>query len=186
MGCLLDGSVYWWTEMEGFRFVDEGSARPGGVGLSASGNALVATREGEHGPLATIWYLDGSSIDLDPIVRACQDAPMGSSGLGLSADGSLAVVCDSDCETEQGFLWEARTGATPLADAGSGARAVTCSDDGSTFVGYGTDPESGLQTPVLWRADGRAERFLGTGPTGLALDVSADGGAVVGQASSAP
>jgi len=182
MGCLLNGSVYWWTEMEGFRFIDAGTTHPGGVGLSASGNALVANRRKDGQTVTTIWYLDGSSIDLDPILQACGSDPVETRGLGLSDDGTVAVICDSDCQTEQGFLWSTRSGTRPLAGVAPGSRAVTCSDDGTTAVGFSEDVQTGLHQPVLWRDGGTAEHFLGADSRGEALDVSANGQVVVGQA----
>jgi len=93
MGCLLGGSVYWWTADDGFRFLDQGGLDMGFIDMSADGKALSASRSVDGASVPTTWYVDGTSIDLASLGDTnCRTT-------AVSTDGGSAV---GFCEHPQG------------------------------------------------------------------------------------
>jgi hypothetical protein len=184
MGCLLNGAVYWWSRKEGFRFLDPGSPRQSGVGMAAGGGALVASKSLKDGSATALWYADGTSIILDPPLKACRDESTQCGGFDLSSDGSVVVGLAANCETRTGFVWSRKAGLDPLPgpEAGQG-EGLAVSADGNTIVGFTTHTGSDDPCPTLWRRGADPASFMGADVVGKALNVSLDGRYVVGQAS---
>jgi len=183
MGCVLGGSVYWWTEGDGYRFLDTGTSDLGGVGMSANGNALVAARSIDGGSVAAIWYMDGRSIDLSPLSWECGEGHRVDGGFDLNADGTIAVGQADDCDGDAGFLWSMTDGIHNLGlPGGADSRAAAVSADGGTVVGFCEHPREEYRQPALWSGDGQPHLFLGADRPGEAHNISPDGCIVVGQA----
>ncbi|MFT5314556.1 MAG: hypothetical protein ACI9UK_000377 [Candidatus Krumholzibacteriia bacterium] len=183
MGCLLDGAVYWWAASHGFRFLDAGSPTLAGVGMSAGGNAMIAARKTPAGTVPTIWYRDGSSVELGLVPDKCRVESHADSGYDLSGDGSIAVGQGTSCDAAVGFIWSRAVGlhTVPLV-VGADSRATAVSGSGQTVVGFCEHPTSGYRRPVVWQDESAPQFFLGEATAGEAHNVSLDGRYVVGQA----
>jgi hypothetical protein len=183
MGCLLGGAVYWWTAADGFRFLDEGSPNQGGVGMSATGNALIAAREIDGGTVPTIWFLGGSTVDIGFLADECRTIVHADLGYDLNADGTMAVGQSTTCDAATGFVWTRDQGLLGLPHGlADDSRASAVSADGRTVVGFCDHPVTGFRRPALWRDGQGPILFLGPDRAGEALNISLNGGLVVGQA----
>ncbi len=183
MGCLLGGEVYWWTAIEGFRFLNVGSNTPGGVGMSAAGNALIASRTTDTGTAPAIWYRDGSFTELGVLTSNCRDEFLTDLGYDLNADGTIAVGRADSCQIEKAFIWSRQSGPHSLAGAArADSRSMAVSADGQTVVGFCEHPTEGFRRPAVWRDGAGPHLFLGHGRVGEALNISLNGQMVVGQA----
>jgi probable HAF family extracellular repeat protein len=184
MGCLLGGTVYWWTAHDGFRHLAAGSPSHGDVSMSAQGNALVAARATASGAVPTIWFQDGTTLAIGtPGTAACPDKSGDDQSFDLNADGSLAVGSSRNCDRDVGFVWSPRSGPRELAATSHPVtRGVAVSADGQIIVGYCEGSEAGVRLPAMWRGDSRADLFLGHERAGEARNISLDGEWIVGQA----
>lgn len=183
MGCVLDGSVWWWTARGGYRLLDEGDPSLGHVGMAADGSALAAARRGPAGPLPAVWYADGRRVDLGFLPADCPGEPLVDYRFDMSANGGAAVGLETDCAEERAFLWTAGGGLRSLqGEEGTGTKATAISADGLTVVGWSENPGDGVRRPALWRNGNGPHLILGKGRAGEATNVSLDGRVVVGQA----
>jgi hypothetical protein len=183
MGCLLNGSVYWWSAADGFRFLFDGALPSSGVGMSAGGKALAAGRTTDRGSLATIWYAGGASLVLEPLLKGCpQEGPV-STGFDLSADGSVVVGMTANCRDHLGFRWSRKGGLADLdTPAGFGSEARAVSGDGLTTAGFLIAEQTGDPRAAIWREGRPAQLILGQERPSQALNISPSGRFVVGQA----
>jgi uncharacterized membrane protein len=183
MGCLLGGAVYWWNAADGFRFMDAGSPTQGGVGMSANGKALIATRSTSAGTVPAIWYNDGTFQEIGLPLADCQDDNHSDLGFDLNADGNLAVGQMEYCEVGRAFLWNRNSGPQSLTTTPNlGSRGTAVSADGQVIVGFYDHPREGYRRPALWRNGVGPELFMGHDRSGEALNISLNGQMVVGQA----
>lgn len=183
MGCLLDGSVYWWTRARGFHFMDEGPGNHHIVGMSHDGSSLIATKNGDDGPRPTIWLRDGSAIDLGSLQGDCNMNHQYDGGFDLSANGTIAVGQTATCSAEVAFVWTPVDGIQELpTTSGADSRGTAVSAQGNLVAGYCEHPSEGFPRPAIWR-DGQGPTFiLGDQSSGEARNVSPNGRFVVGQA----
>jgi uncharacterized membrane protein len=183
MGCLMDGSVYWWTRARGFHFMDEGPRDNHGVGMSADGSSIIAAMNGENGPRPTIWLRDGSTIDLGSLQGDCNMNHSNDGGFDLNSDGTIAVGQTASCSAEVAFVWSRAEGLHGLPNlGGSDSRGTAVSADGGLVVGYCEHPVEGFPRPAIWHDGQGPTLILGDGSSGEARNVSPNGRFVVGQA----
>jgi len=183
MGCVVGGAVYWWTTGDGYRYLDTGTDAGGGVGMAPDGTALIAARATTDGAVPTVWYADGSSVNLGSLVRGCDGDHPADCGFDLSADGSVAVGQVATCDANVGFIWNRSGGIRRIGEPAPGdSRSTAVSADGSLVVGYCDHPDNGYHQPALWRDEVGPELFLGEHMAGEALGISLNGRHVVGQA----
>lgn len=183
MGCLLGGAVYWWTSEEGFRFLDPGIATQGGVGLAADGGSLIAAKSGHGKTLPSIWFRDGSSIDLGIIPRDCDMDHLTDGGFDINGDGTVAVGQTASCTAEVAFVWTPGNGLQDLpGPKKTDSRGMAVSADGRTIVGFCEHPDKGFRRPTLWLQGEGPVLILGPNRAGEAMNVSLNGRFIVGQA----
>ncbi len=146
------------------------------VGYATIGNSTVAYRWTHGGGFSSIGDLPGSSVFAIPH--------------GLSIDGQVIVgesrSSASGSNSTQAFRWRAGLGMEGLQDLpggpyGTWAEAV--SDDGNVVVGGASVSFGG--NAVYWDSAGLIHN-LGLGNPSQALDVNADGTAIVGTYASGP
>jgi probable HAF family extracellular repeat protein len=182
LGCVMGGAVYWWSKADGYRFLDHGVPSGGGVGMAADGSALIAARAGADGAVPTVWFRDGTSLELGPRADDCGRSHSPDGGFDLSAGARVAVGQVATCDNEMAFLWT-RTGGLRILEAqGAASRGSAVSADGRVVVGFCKHPRAGYRRPALWRDGAGPEFFLGPQREGEALGVSLDGSRIVGQA----
>lgn len=183
MGCLLDGSIYRWTRSGGFLYLDEGPKNSGGVGMSADGSSIIATRTGDDGPRPTIWHRDGSTIDLEFFPGDCNMDHRHDGGFDLNADGTVAVGQTATCSADVAFVWTTAGGLHRLPSVGGAdSRGNAISARGNLVVGYCEHPVVGYPRPAIWRDGSGPTLILGSESSGEARNVSTNGRFVVGQA----
>lgn len=183
MGCLLDGSVYWWTRDRGFRFMDEGPGDRSGIGISADGSSLIAARTTEDGQRPAIWLRDGSVIDLGFLPGDCNMDHQDDGGFDLNGNGTIAVGQTATCSEEVAFIWTPTDGLHELPTVnGAESLGMAVSAEGDLVAGYCEHPREGYPRPAVWRDGQGPHLILGTESSGEAHNVSPNGRFVVGQA----
>lgn len=182
MGCVVNGSVYWWTEDDGYRFLAQGDPAMVGVGMSADGRALAAGRVVDSAAVPTVWFDDGRVLDLGLAIPDCPKDGLPHWSCDVGTAGSVVVGQTTDCRLDRGFVWTA-SGGLRLLEGGdeceSHVNAVSA--DGNVVVGFCEHPGNESRRPVLWREGTGHQLFLGETRQGEARNVSPDGRFVVGQ-----
>jgi probable HAF family extracellular repeat protein len=163
-----------WTTADGMVGLGDfagGAFESEALGISADGNVIVGYGTTAAGTEAFRWTTGGGMAGLG-------DLPGGgfaSAAFDTSADGSLIVGRGATASGSEAFLWTESLGMVSLKDylldanatglAGWTLRnAYAVSADGSTIVGYGTNP------------DGFDEAFIATIPEPSTLLLAACGG----------
>lgn len=153
-------------------------------GVSDDGSVIVGvTNSLAFGIRATIWRNGGLGVIQD-------DLPTGSTfseAMGVSGNGLYTCGWSATSTGNDGALW-GPTGLVHLPDLAGGptdARARAASDDGRTVVGRGWDANS--NTAVRWVNFGTPQLLAPStisspGFNSEAMDCSANGGVIVGQA----
>jgi probable HAF family extracellular repeat protein len=177
---------------EAFRWVGDSpfeglGALPGGpveshaFGVSADGSVVVGTSQPDSRPTAFRWTADDGIMDLEGDELAAR---------AVSADGVVVVGSLNIGGNTLGpaYRWTAQTGSMPLPPiprpgfAGAEVRAVTA--DGSIVVGYDLFREGMtlLRTEAFRWTEQHGTLGLNSGGwvDTVALDVSGDGGVIVG------
>jgi uncharacterized membrane protein len=161
--------------------LDDPNVRSVCTGASTGGAVLVGGLGNATAVHATYW--DGAGVPHP--VDGLPAGEIRSIAWGVSRDGTQIVGSVETAAGTEAFHWESGGGATTLGDLPGGAldsEAIATSDDGSVIVGVGADADGARA--VRW-VGGGAPQDLGVVPTGtgaVAVDVSADGQAIVGRA----
>ena len=153
-------------------------------GISAGGSIVVGNGESTNGREAFIWTQDSGFTGLGDLPGGEFD----SLAYDVSSDGSVVVGFSSNAAYSQlsveAFRWDADTGMTSLGNLGGSSQAWGVSADGATVVG-----QSGIfggTVAYKWTSGGGMVALgdlPGGGLRSSALGASADGGVIVGVAS---
>lgn len=181
-----------WTEaggMVGLGDLPGGSFWSEARGVSADGSTVIGFSLRENGQEAFRWTEAGGMVGLGVLPGG-----FASEARGVSADGSVIVGYSEFASIPRfdAFIWDATNGMRSLFDVLTGefgldltgwtlTAATAVSADGLTIVGYGTNPQGGLEAwvasiardPVSVGEPG-ALALLGAGLVGLGLVRRAD------------
>jgi probable HAF family extracellular repeat protein len=159
-------------------------------GVSADGSVVVGETATPLGRQAFRWTSTGGMISLGGLPGS-----ISSQARDVSADGAVVAgtaVMPGGPLNETGFRWSLALGMTPIPDLPGGLNLSTpnaISADGTTIVGYSSSTASSANNTLLKAEAYRWTDATGTLPLGdlpggdyysVALDVTADGSAVIG------
>lgn len=203
---VSEAGVFRRSAGEGLVYIGSLGATPGADWVSAmsdDGTTIV----GSSGGQAFVW---NQALGLEPLGSPPGGPGTWSTSTDCSADGSVVVGYSSSSLFRAAFRWTRVGGMAPLGcDSNVPAsecytQAASVSHDGWAIVGLGTvmvdDPYEGVIpaiVPVVWTpATGPVDLFAYAEALGIAgmrewhqlqvIDMSADGGAIVGYAHSSP
>jgi probable HAF family extracellular repeat protein len=178
--------AFLWTSgggMVGLGFLP-GAADSQGIGISADGSTIV----GDSGGEAFRWTSGGGMVGLGFLAGGSR-----SQALDVSTDGSVIVGVAYHPLGAEAFRWTSSSGMVGLGDLPGGLLAGFAngvSADGSTVVGESSIGFEGEEAAFIWDAANGMRPLdqvlngLGLDLTGWtlrqALDISADGRAIVG------
>jgi probable HAF family extracellular repeat protein len=117
--------------------------------------------------------------------------PDSSYAMGVSPDGSVVVGRGNASIGSKGYRWSADAGLTPIGVAPGDvhSEADGASTDGAVIVGASSDAGANRYTPFRW-TEAAGIQPLGTiaggGSRNIAVDVSADGAVIAGNAGALP
>ncbi|MFN7997271.1 MAG: hypothetical protein U0Q18_26885 [Bryobacteraceae bacterium] len=173
--------IYRWTAAGGFQ--DLGPADPfnGSIGISRDGTAIATGIIGADGFGTPGLWTESGWQDLGHPANGCTTIGNAwGSGWGINARGNVVVGLAWTCQSAEGFVWSAKSGAVSLGyPAGHSSRASAISANGKTIVGF-WEGNSGRR-PVRWVSFGKPQLFLGVNAMGEAYAVTSDGTQIVGQ-----
>ena len=117
--------------------------------------------------------------------------PDSSYAMGVSADGSVVVGRGNPGIGSQGYRWTADAGITPIGVAPGDVRSEAngASSDGAVIVGASSNSGFSRYTPFRWTKTGGIQplgTITGGGSRNIAVDVSADGAVIAGNAGVLP
>jgi len=181
--------AYRWTSSTGVVYLGDlpgGASSSQAAGINADGSVVVGGSYSASGFEAFRWTQAGGMVGLG-------DLPGGafsSEAVAVSASGEVIAGNGSANSGGQAFRWTAADGLVGLGlmAGGSFTNARSISADGAAIVGWGDDVNAGGNQAFRWT---EAEGFVGLGDLAggtvhsVAMDVSADGSAVVGLATAA-